>query len=103
MPLGLSILSQIISVATNTFVGPVLATGLTLFYFDLRVRKEGYDIEWMMAAAGLAAGAHGPIASAGTESAIAATHPEANPPAVSTGGDSAMQGSPDVLSPGTDA
>jgi hypothetical protein len=29
------------------------ATGLTLFYYDQRIRKEGYDIEWMMEAAGL--------------------------------------------------
>src|SRR5215469_15963009 len=53
LPLGLNILSQITSVATNILVGPILATGLTLFYFDQRVRKEGYDIEWMMQAAGL--------------------------------------------------
>jgi hypothetical protein len=38
---------------TNTFIGPIYATGLTLFYYDQRVRKEGYDIEWMMQAAGL--------------------------------------------------
>jgi hypothetical protein len=55
IPLGLGILSQIINVATNTLVGPILSAGLTLFYFDQRVRKEGYDIEWMMQAAGLAA------------------------------------------------
>jgi hypothetical protein len=54
LPIGLGILSQIISVATNTLVGPILSAGLTLFYFDQRVRKEGYDIEWMMQAAGLA-------------------------------------------------
>jgi hypothetical protein len=29
------------------------ATGLTLFYYDQRVRKEGFDIEWMMEAAGM--------------------------------------------------
>jgi hypothetical protein len=29
------------------------ATGLTLFYYDQRIRKEGFDIEWMMQAAGL--------------------------------------------------
>ena len=29
------------------------ATGFTLFYYDQRVRKEGFDIEWMMQAAGL--------------------------------------------------
>jgi hypothetical protein len=46
-------ISQIISFITNTFIGPIYATGLTLFYYDQRVRKEGYDIEWMMQAAGL--------------------------------------------------
>lgn len=50
---GLSAISQIIAFFTNTFLGPILATGITLFYFDQRVRKEGYDIEWMMRGAGL--------------------------------------------------
>jgi hypothetical protein len=50
---GLSSLSQIIGFFTNTFLGPIWATGITLFYYDQRVRKEGYDIEWMMQAAGL--------------------------------------------------
>ncbi len=26
---------------------------LTLIYYDQRIRREGYDIEWMMRAAGL--------------------------------------------------
>ena len=35
-------------------VGGVIGlTGVALFYYDQRVRKEGYDIEWMMQAAGL--------------------------------------------------
>ena len=51
--LRVSLLSQAISIATNTLVGPILAAGLTLFYFDQRVRKEGFDIEWMMQAAGM--------------------------------------------------
>ena len=46
-------ISQVISFFTNTFLGPIYATGLTLFYYDQRVRKEGYDIVWMMQAAGL--------------------------------------------------
>ena len=46
-------ISQVISFFTNSFIGPMYATGLTLFYYDQRVRKEGYDIEWMMQAAGL--------------------------------------------------
>jgi len=53
LPIGLSILEQILTFFMNTFVGPILATGTTLFYYDQRIRKEGYDIEWMMQAAGL--------------------------------------------------
>jgi hypothetical protein len=50
---GLTAVSQIIAFFTNTFLGPIYAAGITLFYYDQRVRKEGYDIEWMMEAAGL--------------------------------------------------
>jgi len=46
-------ISQLIAFFTNTFLGPIFATGVTLFYYDQRIRKEGYDIEWMMQAAGL--------------------------------------------------
>jgi hypothetical protein len=71
LPIGLRILQQFVSFCTNTFVTPILATGLTLFYYDQRVRKEGYDIEWMMEAAGLtapAAMAPAPVEPAGGES-----------------------------------
>jgi len=50
---GLTALSQIIAFFTNSFLGPIYATGITLFYYDQRIRKEGFDIEWMMQAAGL--------------------------------------------------
>jgi hypothetical protein len=46
-------LSQIITFFTTSFLGPIWATGITLFYYDQRIRKEGFDIEWMMQAAGL--------------------------------------------------
>ena len=49
----LQVAQQIVTFFTNTFVGPIYATGFTLFYYDQRVRKEGFDIEWMMQAAGL--------------------------------------------------
>ena len=48
-----SAISQVVGFFTNTFLGPIGATGITVFYYDQRVRKEGYDIEWMMQAAGL--------------------------------------------------
>jgi hypothetical protein len=44
---------QVIGFFTNSFIGPMYATGLTLFYYDQRIRKEGFDIEWMMQAAGM--------------------------------------------------
>jgi hypothetical protein len=46
-------LSQVVGFITNTVLGPIGATALTLFYYDQRVRNEGYDIEWMMRAAGM--------------------------------------------------
>lgn len=48
-------------------VRPVYAIGLTLFYFDQRIRKEGLDIEWLMQEAGMASAAlptEGPAAGA---------------------------------------
>jgi hypothetical protein len=51
---GLSALSQVIGFFTAIFLGPIYATGITLLYYDQRVRHEGYDIEWMMQTAGLA-------------------------------------------------
>lgn len=59
---GARVLQQFVAFVTNTFIGPMYATGLTLFYYDQRVRKEGYDIEWMMQAAGLTAPVPEPIA-----------------------------------------
>jgi hypothetical protein len=55
MSAGIRSLQQLTAFFTNTLVGPIYATGLTLFYYDQRVRKEGYDIEWMMQSSGLAA------------------------------------------------
>jgi hypothetical protein len=54
-PLWIQITQQIVAFFTNSFIGPMYATGLTLFYYDQRIRKEGFDIEWMMEAAGMTA------------------------------------------------
>lgn len=59
LPALVRLLQQLVAFFTNTFVGPIYATGFTLFYYDQRVRKEGYDIERMMDAAGLAQLSHG--------------------------------------------
>jgi hypothetical protein len=78
LPVALRILQQFVAFCTNTFITPILATGLTLFYYDQRVRKEGYDIEWMMQAAGLEA----PVAAVTAPASVVAGHPAfAEPPA----------------------
>jgi hypothetical protein len=41
--------------AVQAFTKPVYGIALVLFYYDQRIRKEGFDIEWMMQRAGLAA------------------------------------------------
>lgn len=64
---GAQVLQQLVLFLTDTFIGPIYATGLTLFYYDQRVRKEGYDIEWMMQAAGLAPDPQSQLPAAPTE------------------------------------
>ncbi len=54
---ALLVVSQIINVLVNfamqALITPVYMTALVLFYYDQRIRTEGYDIEWMMQQAGL--------------------------------------------------
>ncbi|HTV04297.1 MAG TPA: hypothetical protein VME86_02935 [Acidobacteriaceae bacterium] len=52
-----------------TLIGPVGAIGLCLFYFDERVRREGFDIEWMMKKLAPAAAAPQPPSNAQQNSA----------------------------------
>ncbi len=37
-----------VNFVAGTLIAPVGAIGVCLFYFDERVRREGFDIEWMM-------------------------------------------------------
>ncbi len=53
LPVLWLVVAQIGSFLTSAMIGPIYSTGLTLFYYDQRIRKEGFDIEWMMQAAGL--------------------------------------------------
>ncbi len=39
--------------AVKALTKPIYGIALTLFYFDQRIRKEGFDIEWMMQQAGM--------------------------------------------------
>jgi hypothetical protein len=55
LPMFWLVFQQIGVFLSNALIGPIYAIGLTLFYYDQRVRKEGFDIEWMMHAAGMTA------------------------------------------------
>jgi hypothetical protein len=48
MALGPTIYGLGVGFIVNTMMKPVYGIGLTLFYYDQRVRKEGYDVEWML-------------------------------------------------------
>jgi hypothetical protein len=64
LPMHWLVLQQIGIFLSNALIGPIYSIGLTLFYYDQRIRREGFDIEWMMQAAGLApAAAPGLVAS----------------------------------------
>jgi len=50
------ILRQTSNTALSALIGPIYPIALTLFYYDQRIRKEGYDIERMMDSAGMTTG-----------------------------------------------
>lgn len=79
---GVAMVLQLVGLVGNVIAGtltaPIAAIALALIYYDERVRKEGFDLQYMMAA--LDAGA--PPAAAGAPPAPAAPPPppEAPPP-----------------------
>jgi hypothetical protein len=58
--------------ALQVLLAPISSIAIVLFYYDQRVRKEGFDIEWMMQQAGLAqpVSAAPPIEGAGISGSI---------------------------------
>jgi len=76
------------SFAVQALTRPVYGIALILFYYDQRIRQEGFDIEWLMLRAGLvvppqplAEGAEPPAAFAdGPVETASAPAQEANPP-----------------------
>ena len=48
------------SFASQAFTKPVSGIAMMLFYYDQRIRKEAFDIEWMMREAGMEAGTTAP-------------------------------------------
>jgi hypothetical protein len=66
------------SFAVQALVKPVYGIALTLFYYDQRIRNEGFDIEWMMMQAGMVPA---PQTAPTPAPWLAATQTESLPPA----------------------
>jgi hypothetical protein len=51
------VVTEIVRVAldfiSKVLLAPIYMIAAVLFYYDQRIRKEGFDIEWMMQRAGL--------------------------------------------------
>jgi hypothetical protein len=45
--------ARFLNAILSSLIGPIFPIALTLFYYDQRIRQEGYDIERMMEAAGM--------------------------------------------------
>jgi hypothetical protein len=65
----------LVTALVSAFLAPLYPIALTLFYYDQRIRKEGYDIERMMEIAGMNAPAtllvdEAPAALAATEESL---------------------------------
>jgi hypothetical protein len=43
-----SALAEVGSFVAEVLIAPILTIGMAIFYFDLRVRKEGFDLQLMM-------------------------------------------------------
>jgi hypothetical protein len=64
---------------SKVLLAPIYMIAAVLFYYDQRIRKEGFDIEWMMQRAGLAPPQ--------PESGFAGTPGFAQPPSAASPGD----------------
>jgi len=54
------LLYSLLDAITSTLISPVFPIAVTLFYYDQRIRREGYDVERMMESAGMNAPANLP-------------------------------------------
>jgi hypothetical protein len=77
------------------------ATGFTLFYYDQRIRKEGFDIEWMMQAAGMTVPAPPVVVAAAQPGQVAEVEPAAPAATAESAASPDPQQPPDPSTPGT--
>jgi len=46
--LTLNMAGVVLGTAGSTFTGPIMMIGLALAYYDLRIRKEAFDLQMML-------------------------------------------------------
>jgi membrane-anchored glycerophosphoryl diester phosphodiesterase (GDPDase) len=74
------IISSLGSSLSGAFVLPIYSIALTLFYYDQRIRKEAYDVEWLMEQAGMRTTGSNPSVLPGSLTSQTLT-PQTEPPA----------------------
>jgi membrane-anchored glycerophosphoryl diester phosphodiesterase (GDPDase) len=48
-PDSIMIVSQILTFLAGSLILPLYSIATTLFYYDIRIRREGFDLEWLAA------------------------------------------------------
>jgi hypothetical protein len=48
LSLAETLYTLLVGFVTTSITTPIYSIGLTLFYYDRRIRKEGFDVEWLM-------------------------------------------------------
>jgi hypothetical protein len=76
------------SFAVQALVRPVYGIALVIFYYDQRIRKEGFDIEWMMQQAGLTPPVQQIAAASNFQTSQAVEYPQAKEPTSPAPGES---------------
>jgi len=46
-PESVMIISQIMTFLAGSLILPLYTIAMTLFYYDIRIRREGFDLEFM--------------------------------------------------------
>jgi hypothetical protein len=72
------------STLSGAFVLPIYSIALTLFYYDQRIRKEGYDVEWLMEQAALTPDAMPPGTISSSGIVPGSLTPQSEPPGPAT-------------------
>ena len=65
---------------SGSFVLPIYSIALTLFYYDQRIRKEGYDVEWLIEQAAMSPETHPSGSIASSTAGPGSLTPQTDPP-----------------------